>query len=216
MEKKGKIILWSSVAIFIILLAFLSIPIFFKKSWWWFFIPLILSSIGGIVFLVIFLIRKAGLKRKEEEVEPKDKKIEQEDASKVINKILTYEFADYFKKSEEKITHEGIAGKPKTPVFHKWGKGYYEDIKYYFLMNLNDPKQVTKLKQETKESDKVFKKRVDEALLKFAPDPEIFEPEIKEHITPEGTIIRTTKKKQTKAEVEKEEKEAETEEKEEI
>ena len=217
MQKATKIILWVSISIIIILLIFLSIVLIASLSWWWFFAPLIAIIGTVIITLVIFLIRKTYLDRKLKEVEkPKEQAIEPEIASKIINYIALHEFAEYLPNGQQKVTYEGSAGKPKTPVFHTFGESYWHGMGYYFLLNLNNPKIITKLFQEETEIKAKFDERVQQAISKFALEPEIFEPIIREVEMPTGEIIRTTRKRQTIAEIQKEKAEKEAEEVEEI
>lgn len=215
MQKTTKIILWISIGIIVITLILLSLVLFLDLSWWWLFAPLIAITVIVIVLLVIFLIRKRHLDRKLEEEKPKEQAIDPETANRIIEYIALKEFLEYLPNGQEKVTYEGSAGKPKTPVFHKFGDTYWGGLQYYFLLNLNNPKMITKLFQEEIEGKKEFDERVKQATLKFAVEPEIFETE---EIYPEPVTGRTIikRKKQTIAEIQKEKEEKEAEQAEEI
>lgn len=217
MQKITKIILWVSIAVICLLVVFISLPIFFNASWWWFFIPLIIIVVAIILTLVIFMIKRSRMKKKFEEQKPKDQIIDPEQARAYLLEVVAKrQDAEYIEKPEEKITHEGGAGRVKTPVFHLFGDGYYTNRIHYYLLNMNNPKIVTKLVQADDENKEKFLERVSLAISKFASEPEIFETEEKEIETPSGDKIKTTKKRQTVAEIKEKEKEKEVEEKEEI
>ena len=211
MQKATKIILWIGIGIIVILLILLSLVLIFDLSWWWLFAPLIAITIIVIATLATFLIRKRHLDRKLKELEkPKEQAIDPEIANRIINHIALHEFAEYIPNGQEKITNEGSAGKPKTPTLHRFGETYWSGMRYYFLLNLNNTKIITKLFQEETETKEKFDERVKEAISKFAVEPETFETEEREIEPVTGrTLIR--RKKQTIAEIqkEKEEKEAE-------
>lgn len=211
---KTAIIIGIIVAVVLVILASMIPPLLFDKSWWWLFGALIFFSITGLIGLTVFLILKFTSKGEETEEKSTSKNVTQTEASKLIDVLLLEEFADHFVDSQDKVTHEGTAGKPRTPVFHKYGSGYHEPH-YHFLLNMNEPTQITKLKQEATESKAEFKKRVAEALGKFAPEPEVFTVTERERETPEGKVV-TREKKQTTEQIEKEEEKKDEEEKEEI
>ena len=127
-----------------------------------------------------------------------------------------HEFAEYLPNGQQKVTYEGSAGKPKTPVFHKFGNAYWSGMGYYFLVNLNNPKITTKLFQEETETKEKFNERAQQAISKFALEPEILEPIIREVEMPSGEIVRTIRKRQTIAEIQEEKEKKEAEEAEEI
>ena len=217
MQKATKIILWISIGILVILSILISLVLIFDLSWWWFFAPLIAMAITVIVTLVIFLFRKRHLDRKLKETEkPKEHIIEPEVANSIINYIALHEFQEYLPNGQQKVTYEGSAGKPKTPVFHKFGNAYWSGMGYYFLVNLNNPKITTKLFQEETETKEKFNERAQQAISKFALEPEILEPIIREVEMPSGEIVRTIRKRQTIAEIQEEKEKKEAEEAEEI
>ena len=209
---KLAIIIWISVAILLVLITSLIPPIFFSKSWWWFggtLISLIIIALLGLaIYFIVRMLHKEPAKE-----ESQSKKITDEEASKIVDKILKEQYADHFISSEEKITNEG-SGQPKTPVFHKFGKGYHEPY-YYFLINMVEPATKTKLKMEENESSIDFGKRVSEAISKFASEPERMIIDEIEKETEEGRII-TRRVRTDLAELEKKQEEKEAEETEEI
>jgi len=212
---KLAVIIWGSVVALLLLSASLIPPIGFDKTWWWFwgtFIFLILT--GGIGVLVYFVIKR--MKNKGSEKEKLEKpRISQEQASLLVDNILLDEFADHFESSEEKVTNEGGMGKAKTPVFHKFGQGYH-GLSYYFLLDMTNPTIITKLEKRHDESNEKFTKRINEAISKFAEDPEVFVTEEVESESPEGTKIRRRKRVQSLPEIIHEEEKKAKEEKEEV
>ena len=135
---KLAIIIWISVGVLLVLMASLIPPIFFSKSWWWFGGTLISLAVLALLGGGIFLIVRMWNKRHIAEEKPKDKKITDKEASDLVKNILLMEYADHFTSYEEKTTHEGTAGKPRTPVFHKFGQSYHGNY-YYFMINMADP-----------------------------------------------------------------------------
>ena len=217
MQKTAKIIMCVGISVIAVLLAFLMLPLLLKVSWWWFFVPLIIIAAGLIIFLIIFLIRKHAFKRVQEE-QPKEQVIDPATAKHYLKEeVMLKEYYNYFKTEQEQVTNEGSSGKPKTPVFHIFGKGYYDSILYYFFMNLNNPKLMGRLIQGENETEEKFMSRVKESIPKFALEPEILEPEIRETEHPDGTVTRTIKKRrQTLEQYEKEKEEQAGEDSEEV
>lgn len=216
MQRIAKVIMWVSIGVLVVLAGFLSIPLFFDQSWWWFFIPLILIVIPTIITLIVFVIRRRILGKEFRKEEKKPELVDQETASKIADIIIREDFADYIPESQEQVTHEGSIGKIKTPVFHKFGKGHYENKEIYIMLNMNNPKISSKLMRDFNELTEDFKKRVSTAVSKFASEPEVFETEETEIESALGEKRKIIKKKQTFAELKKEKEEQKKEEVEEI
>src|SRR3990167_358420 len=115
MERLTKIIMWIGITTFIVLIAFLCIPLFSERSWWWFLTPLIIVLISIIFGIVVLII----VKRKKSKIESEEKKttIDVDMADKLADRIFKEEYADMFTDTEKLVAHEGGLGKEKTTIF---------------------------------------------------------------------------------------------------
>ena len=199
MQKSTKVIMWIIIGSIILLLIFLGIKLIFDKSWWWFFTPLIIELVFSAIGFTIWFITKKGSKKEE----TKPARISPEQAEIFINEDCLNKYAEYFDTFETRVSNEGTSGKPKTPVFHKFGKGYESGKQLHFMISLSEPDIRNELQQKDSETEEKFNERVSEALSKFAAEPEIFETEETETL-PTGQV-KTIRKKQTIAEKIKEE-----------
>lgn len=138
------------------------IPIIFNTSWWWFFgifIFLIFSwAIIGLIFLILFLMKKPPIKLK----------IDLKDAKKreIYEMKYDQDNADNFKITRDQpLERIGEKGTDPTPILVLEGIGTEKNQKRASVINMNNPKQeVSRLIDYTDE-------KLERAINKIAEKP---------------------------------------------
>jgi hypothetical protein len=142
-SKEKRIGIWIVVAFIVISIFFVFLGII-KKSLNWFLWPFLIMCVLGIITGIIYLINKK-IKNKNLEAKidlVKKSEVNNSDCRILAKRIIEEELEDNVVMEGSEVVNAGAGNiaSYKTPVFHSFGKGYYDGF-FHIFINMNNARR---------------------------------------------------------------------------